>query len=168
MTLIASPDPGWPAKAAALAEAWRDAVRGLRMVHHIGSTAVPGLPAKPVIDLLPVFESEEAMDAAQPDVEAMGYIWLGEYGLSGRRYARRDCADGQREVQAHCYVHDAPDIVRHLAFRDALRSTAALRAAYTAEKARCMALHGGDRTAYSACKAAWIDKAEARAIERFS
>ena len=168
MTLLSAPDPAWPAMAAELSSLWREKLAGFMVVHHIGSTAVPGLPAKPVIDLLPVFASSAAMDAAQSAVEQMGYQWLGEYGLPGRRYAKRDTATGQREVQAHCYVQGSPEITRHLAFRDALRATPALRAAYTAEKVRCAGLHPGDAARYSACKSAWIDKAEHRALERFS
>ncbi|MEO1240066.1 MAG: GrpB family protein [Pseudomonadota bacterium] len=168
MSLLVASDPAWPALAVDLAAPWRDTVAGVRVVHHIGSTAVPGLPAKPVIDLLPVFDSLDAMEAARLPVEKMGYEWLGEYGLPGRRYARRDTDTGSRQVQAHCYVDGSPAITRHLAFRDALRSTPALRAAYTAEKARCAGLYAGDAAAYGACKSGWIDKAEARALERLT
>ena len=167
MTVLVAPDPNWPAQAQNLGDAWRSALPGLVAVHHIGSTSVPGLPAKPVIDLLPVFESTMDMDAARPAVEALGYEWLGDHGLPGRRYARRDTADGTREVQAHCYPVAHADIARHLAFRDALRASPALRAAYTAEKARCAVLHPGDPAGYGACKSPWIEKAEARALEHF-
>ncbi|MEL7025685.1 MAG: GrpB family protein [Pseudomonadota bacterium] len=164
--MIEAPDPSWPHMATQLIDEWSDTVRGLIAVHHIGSTSVFGLPAKPVIDLLPVFETDGALDAAQRSVEAMGYEWLGEYGLPGRRYARRNGPDGHREVQVHCYALGSPEITRHLAFRDALRGNAGLRAAYTSVKARCAALHAGDPRAYGDCKSSWIKKVEARALER--
>jgi GrpB-like predicted nucleotidyltransferase (UPF0157 family) len=144
---------------------WRAALPDLVAVHHIGSTSVPGLCAKPILDLMPVFATEAAADAAQPILEALGYEWLGEHGLPGRRYCRRsDAATGLRRVQAHGYVTGHPDIARHLAFRDWLGADTAHRDAYAAEKARCAALHPGDGSAYGDCKSAWIDAAEQRAL----
>ena len=61
-----------------------------------------------------------------------------------------------------------PDIIRHLAFRDALCDNAMLRAAYTREKARCMARHGYDSHAYGDCKSPWIKQAEAKAVAKYA
>lgn len=168
MSLISAPDPAWPAQAQAEAERWRvTGMQGLVTIHHIGSTSVPGLPARPVIDLLPVFRDINAGDAARTHVEELGYEWLGEFGLPGRRYARRDDPrTGKRLVQAHCYTVGSPEITRHLAFRDALRDNAALRAAYTSVKAKCAAHHPGDSDGYGDCKSDWIDKIERTALER--
>ncbi len=170
MSILVAPDPDWPNHAQAEAQRWRDGgVQGLLDVHHIGSTSVAGLPAKPVIDLLPVFESFEAAANAQDAVEALGFEWLGAFGLEERHYARLDDPlTGDRRIQAHCYPLDHKDIARHLALRDALRDNGLLRAAYTREKARCAALHPGDLHAYGACKSAWIKKAEAKALESYS
>lgn len=167
MSLLSPPDPNWPAQAQAEADRWRAAgLAGLVTVHHIGSTAVPGLPAKPIIDLLPVFADQATCDAARPALERLGYEWLGEFGLPDRRYVRLDDPEtGNRLFQAHCYVQGSGEITRHLAFRDALRANASLRAAYTAVKARCAALHPGDRVAYGDCKSNWIAKAEQKALE---
>ena len=168
MSLLVAPDPGWPGQAQVWAEEWRKVCgTGLIQVHHMGSTSVPGLPAKPIIDLMPVFTDTEAMMAAQVAVEAMGYEWMGAYGLPGRGYARRDDpATGKRVVQAHCYPQGHADIARHLAFRDALRANAPLRAAYTMEKARCAARHPEGGADYGRCKSAWIDRAESEALSR--
>jgi GrpB-like predicted nucleotidyltransferase (UPF0157 family) len=57
----------------------------LQTVHHIGSTAIPGICAKPIVDLLPVVRSLVALDALQAQVQALGYVWRGELGLPGRR-----------------------------------------------------------------------------------
>ena len=168
MSLIVPPDPEWSVLAQREAERWRGAgLAGLITIHHIGSTAVPGLPAKPIIDLLPVFENEAQADAAQEALEGLGYEWMGAYGLPGRRYARLfDAKTGERLVHAHGYAEAHPDIKRHLAFRDALRANAALRAGYASIKAACAARHPEGGAAYGACKAGWIDKMEARALER--
>src|SRR5688572_26829142 len=65
-------------------------------IHHIGSTAIPGLAAKPIIDLLPVVRQIDRVDALTPAFEAAGYRAWGEYGLSGRRYFTRDDVSGLR------------------------------------------------------------------------
>lgn len=169
MSLIVAPDPEWPAMAQEEISRWMRAdLPGLVEVFHIGSTSVPGLPAKPIIDLLPVFDTLDSADAARAGIEALGYEWMGAFGLPDRRYVRLDDAAGQRRVQAHCYPQGSPEITRHLAFRDALRSNASLRAGYTSVKARCAALHPGDRDAYGDCKSDWVAKAEARALERLT
>ncbi len=167
MTRLSPPDPDWPARAAAEAARWHAArIEGLIHLHHIGSTSVPGLPAKPIIDLLPVFASTAACDAARPRLEALGYEWMGPFGLPDRRYLRYDDPQtGQRRFQAHCYPQHSPEITRHLAFRDALRANPALRAGYTSVKARCDGLHPGDHRAYGACKSDWINKVETLSLK---
>ncbi|MCA0927285.1 GrpB family protein [Ruegeria profundi] len=167
MSLLSSPDPAWPQQAITEVTRWQNAdLPGLVEIHHIGSTSVPHLPAKPIIDLLPVFSDLDQMDAARPLIEALGYEWLGEFGLPGRRYVRKDDpATGKRIVQAHCYVQDSSEITRHLAFRDALRADPALRDAYAAEKTRCGNLHPNDYHAYGDCKSDWVAKAEAKVLE---
>ena len=98
----------------------------------------------------------------------MEYEWMGEYGLKGLAYARKsDPKSGRRLFHVHCYSEGHPDIWRHLAFRNALRENAALRAAYTSIKAACAARHPDGGDAYGQCKSRWINKAEARALEHY-
>ena len=161
-------DGTWQTQANDEIQRWHDAVEGLITVHHIGSTSVHGLPAKPILDLLPVFADEAAADASRGAVEEMGYEWMGAFGLDGRRYCRRlDPDTGERRVHAHAYVLGHADIRRHLAFRDALRANASLRAAYASVKAACAARHPEGGAAYGDCKSGWIAKTEARALERY-
>lgn len=168
MSLLVPYNGTWPMRAAEEVQRWHDCIKGLITVHHIGSTSVRGLPAKPILDLLPVFASATAADAARTAIEAMGYEWMGAFGLKGRRYCRRfDPATGDRLVHAHAYVEGHADIRRHLAFRDALRRNAPLRAAYASVKAACAARHPEGGAAYGACKSDWIAKTEARALERY-
>lgn len=167
MNLLSAPDPRWTQRAATEIARWQSGVGGLIAVHHIGSTSVPGLPAKPVIDLLAVFADADTQADAKDAIVALGYDWLGEYGLEGRSYARMDDPlTGVRRFHAHGYAEGHPDVRRHLAFRDALRKNAALRAGYTSVKAACAARHPDGGPDYGACKSGWIDQVEARALER--
>ncbi len=159
-------DPAWALLAKAEGSRLRAALgRAMVKVHHVGSTAVPALRAKPVVDLVAEVRTLEAADAARVPVEALGYVWLGEHGVPGRRYCVfDDRATGQRLVQAQFLPAGSADIARHLAFRDALRARRDLARTYEAEKGRCQALHLEDADAYAECKRAWIDAAEAEAL----
>jgi GrpB-like predicted nucleotidyltransferase (UPF0157 family) len=162
-------DPAW-AETAEREAARLAAVLGehLLAVHHVGSTAIPGIRAKPVVDLLPVVDDLAALDDARPRVEALGYAWWGEYGLAGRRYCTRDDpATSRRLVQLHCYQQGSPAIERHVAFRDYLRAHPEIAAAYDAEKERCRERHPADSHAYTDCKDAWIRSIEREAVRAY-
>ena len=159
-------DPAW-AGIAGLETRALQALLGddLVAVHHIGSTAIPGIRAKPVIDLLLVVRSLDALEHQRAGVEALGYQWRGEHGLPGRRYCSKDDPlTGHRRVHAHAYAAGSPDIQRHLAFRDYLRANPRLAAEYDNEKALCRRLHPFDSRAYSERKGEWIRTMEARAL----
>ncbi|MBA4020175.1 MAG: hypothetical protein C0483_23685 [Pirellula sp.] len=126
-------------------------------VHHIGSTAIPGIRAKPILDLLPEVRDLGAFDDATTALRALGYQWWGEYGIVGRRYLTLDdAATGKRRCQLHCFQVGNFEIERHLAFRDYLRSHPKAAQAYDAEKARCRDLYPDDSHAYSDAKSPWI------------
>lgn len=90
-------------------------------IHHIGSTAVPGLAAKPIIDILPVVSDIRAMDPLRASFEGIGYAYMGEFGIPGRRYLRK--GGDERTHHLHIFGQDSrEEIRRHLAVRDYLRT----------------------------------------------
>jgi GrpB-like predicted nucleotidyltransferase (UPF0157 family) len=136
-------------------------------IHHIGSTAVSGLAAKPIIDLLPVVRSIERIDTLAAVLEAAGYRAWGGYGLPGRRYFTRDDENGVRTHNVHVYGEHNPEIVRHLAFRDYLRAHSAVCREYEEMKRQAYALHPADIQRYSDAKNDWIKRVECEALVRF-
>src|ERR1700754_1322751 len=120
---LAQHDPAWADQAQREGERLKAAAGEVVLaVPHIGSTAIPGICAKPVLDLIPVVRSLEIFDTSRPSIETLGYSWWGEYGLPGRRYCTLDDPQtGNRLVQLHCFEQGSPEIARHLAFRDYLR-----------------------------------------------
>ena len=98
-------------------------------VHHIGSTAVEGLQAKPIVDIMPVVKDIGKIDALYPEFEALGYECMGEFGIAGRRYFRK--GGDERTHQVHIFEEsNRADIGRHLAVRNYLRTHAEERRAY--------------------------------------
>lgn len=90
-------------------------------IYHIGSTYMPGLAAKPIIDIMVVVKSLEKVDDVAEDFLKIGYEYLGEFGIVGRRYLRK----GGDERTHHIHIFQADDwnnIGRHLAFRDFMRT----------------------------------------------
>ena len=158
-------DPAWAARAQTEIARIMAAVPALVGIEHIGSTAIPGIPAKPILDLLGTGTSLAALEASRAVFATLGYAWHGEYGLAGRRYLTSDDPEtGKRRVQLHCYARGDPGLARHVAFRDLLRRDAALAAEYGAMKQRCSQRHPEDDHAYSDCKDAWIKRVEALAL----
>lgn len=90
-------------------------------IHHIGSTAVQGLVAKPIIDIMPVVSNLDQVDAVKTAFEEINYEYLGEFGMPGRRYLRK--GGDERTHQIHIFSENQTDnIERHLAVRDYLRA----------------------------------------------
>jgi len=91
----------------------------LASAHHIGSTAVPGLAAKPTIDILLVVRDVDLLDACHGAMAELGYQAKGEHGIPGRRYFQK--LDGDVHlVYIHAFKTGHPEIVRHINFRDYL------------------------------------------------
>ena len=136
----------------------------LTAIHHIGSTAVEGLWAKPILDLMPVVTSLEAVDRLDPELEALGYQCMGEFGIPGRRYFRK--GGDHRTHQLHVFqAGDRKNILRHLAVRDYLRACPAEREAYGALKRWLAGQYPEDIEGYCDGKDAFVRALERRALD---
>jgi GrpB-like predicted nucleotidyltransferase (UPF0157 family) len=87
-------------------------------IHHIGSTAIPNIYAKPVIDLLVEVRDIAEADGRNSAMRSLGYEVKGEFGIPGRRYFRKDNREGIRTHQVHAFEAGSAEVVRHLSFRD--------------------------------------------------
>jgi GrpB-like predicted nucleotidyltransferase (UPF0157 family) len=153
---LAPHDPTWAAQAAAESERLAQAIGPtLIRIEHVGSTSIPGIRAKPTIDLQPIVQSLADLDVRQRHVEALGYIWRGEFGIPGRRYCIRE-ENRRRLFHVHCHESSSPEIARTLVFRDYLRAHRQEAQAYEMLKIACAAAHPDDTLAYSNAKGDWI------------
>ena len=166
--LLAEYDPAWSNLAAKFTERLEALRPIIVMVHHIGSTAVPGLAAKPIIDLMPLVTDLADLDSVRHRVEALGFDWHGELGISGRRYCTLADGAGSRLAQLHFFQVNSEHVDRHVAFRDYLRAHPAAANEYEQEKRRAQRLYPNDPHLYASEKAAWIQETEAKALLWFS
>ncbi|MCM3709463.1 GrpB family protein [Sporosarcina luteola] len=89
-------------------------------IHHIGSTSVHGLSAKPIIDIMPIVKDILQIDRYDGKMAGIGYEAKGENGIAGRRYFQK--GGDERTHHIHIYEDGSQEIFRHLAFRDFLRA----------------------------------------------
>ena len=156
--------PHWPQEFDRVAAQLRTLLGDkLIAVHHIGSTSVPGLAAKPIIDVLPIVKQIERMDLLTPQFQTAGFQIWGEYGLPGRRFFTKD-NNGERTHNVHVYGQGNDHIERHLAFCAYLRRHDAVCREYETLKRKVYAQHPADITAYNDGKNNWIKSIEPLAV----
>lgn len=132
-------------------------------VYHIGSTSVPGLAAKPIIDIMAVVRSLEQVDAVSEDFAQIGYEYLGEFGMAGRRYLRK--GGDERTHQIHIFhMDDGKNIRRHLAFRDYMRTHEKDREEYARLKKELAKRFPYDIDGYCDGKEEFVRKIEEQAL----
>jgi GrpB-like predicted nucleotidyltransferase (UPF0157 family) len=131
-------------------------------IHHIGSTSVPGLAAKPIIDILPVVRDIGRIDAYNAKMAAAGYEPKGENGIPGRRYFQK--GGDQRTHHVHVFQAGSPEIERHLAFRDYLKAHPDEAKAYGELKARLAERYPYDIESYIKGKEQRVREIERRAV----
>jgi GrpB-like predicted nucleotidyltransferase (UPF0157 family) len=127
-------------------------------VEHIGSTSVPGLAAKPIIDVLLGAGSLTDIESRTEALELIGYQYISKYEkeLPMRRYFFKPEAHSSLRVNLHAVVLSSPFWHEHIAFRDALRSDRSLVAEYCSLKTELAARFPHDRPSYTAAKAPFI------------
>jgi GrpB-like predicted nucleotidyltransferase (UPF0157 family) len=153
----------WPEHFRAAASGLHDVFAGVAHgIEHIGSTAVPGLCAKPVIDILLGVGNLAHVTERIEALGALCYRYRPEYEqeLPQRRYFVR-AADELPRIHLHAWVHGSAGWTRHLAFRDALRTQPGLAREYAGLKRGLAALHADDKAAYTAAKAPFIRRVDA-------
>ena len=157
-------DPAWPARFAAEEAVLRAELGDLALaIHHVGSTTVAGLAAKPVIDIMPIVRDIRAVDRHLSGMAELGYVPRGEYGLPGRRYFSKD-TDGVRSHHVHMYAVDNLEVLRHLAFRDYLRAHPVVAQQYGDLKLALAQAHPSDIDAYMDGKNGFIKDVETQAV----
>lgn len=158
-------DPRWPELFAAEAAGLRQAFgASLLRLEHIGSTSVPGLAAKPIVDIQALVRSVSDVQESVPALAALGWE-QGWFDLDPERrlYFKKHDAGGVRTHQLHVYEPDHPAAAAHLLFRDYLR-------AHPEEAVRCGELkhrlaqqHRHDGLAYCEAKTTFVEGVLAKA-----
>jgi GrpB-like predicted nucleotidyltransferase (UPF0157 family) len=154
---LAPSDPGWPRAFQRLAAELRATLgQAAVAIEHVDSTAVPGLPAKPILDiaigLAPGTDPDWVITALQP----LDYRSRGDKGGEGGLLLVLEDRPAHRIAHLHLVRHGDAQWRRYLALRDRLRADPAARTAYGQLKDRLAARFAGDRRAYTAAKAAFI------------
>lgn len=157
-------DPEWPLKYERERKAIAEILDGNGIsIYHIGSTSVPGLAAKPIIDMMAVVRSLEKVDDARGKFSELGYEYLGEFGIAGRRYFRK--GGDERTHQIHIFqADDWNNIGRHLAFRDYMRTHEKERTEYAKIKTALAQRFPYDIDGYCDGKDAFVREMEKRAL----
>ena len=124
-------------------------------IHHVGSTAVPGLAAKPVLDMMPVAAGPAEGLEAVPRMTELGYRYRGENGISGRFYFDK-VIDGHTVAHVHMLPAGHPDARKHLIFRDYLRTHPDAAQEYERLKRGLALKYRDDRRTYTDSKADFI------------
>jgi GrpB-like predicted nucleotidyltransferase (UPF0157 family) len=138
-----------------------NALKGLdAAVEHVGSTSVPGLAAKPVIDIMVVVPDIPAAEKAIARLTALGYDYRGETGIPGRFYFGKG---HPHRYHLHMYPRAHPEIERLLLFRDYLRRNPVAAHEYAELKRALAGKLRDDRVAYTQAKSGFIKSIEARA-----
>jgi GrpB-like predicted nucleotidyltransferase (UPF0157 family) len=132
-------------------------------VHHIGSTSVPGLRAKPTIDVLIEAREIGKLDDLEAEMAEKGYEAWGEYGTPGRRFFTRDLGP-ERLCNVHAFEAGSPEVERHLAFRDYLARHPETARAYGDLKKELAESFPEDMEAYMEGKDAFVKRVEREAL----
>ncbi|MGK9044615.1 GrpB family protein [Mammaliicoccus vitulinus] len=132
-------------------------------IEHIGSTAIPGLSAKPIIDILIVVKDSKAIDAFTQELSALGYESKGERGVIGNRYFKKYDNYGEVSHHLHIYDEDSPHILRLISFRDYLRTFNGERERYSRLKHDLVVDYPGDSNEYYKGKDSMIKEFEKKA-----
>lgn len=158
-------NPEWPKAYKMIESVILEKLDGLLLrIEHVGSTSIPNLAAKPIIDIDIVIESMDYLPRVTEELEQLGYIHEGNLGIAGREaFARRDdqvpySRDVRVKHEHHLYVCDkeSQELQRHIMFRDILRKQPLLVSEYAKLKMELSQKFKNDRSAYTDGKTEFI------------
>jgi GrpB-like predicted nucleotidyltransferase (UPF0157 family) len=153
--VIVDYEPGWPEEFARLRDRAKSAMGVLAVsIEHVGSTAVPGLAAKPVIDMVVVIASDDDLEEAIRRLESIGYRARGELGVPGREAF--SWPEGEKRHHLYVSPTTSEELRAQIRFRDCLRADPELARAYLALKRDLAVRYRDDRPAYTDGKADFI------------
>ena len=133
-------------------------------IYHIGSTSVPGLSAKPIIDIMLAADTLGQVERETPAMEAVGYESKGENGIPGRRYFQKHDENGIRKVHLHSFEKGSHQLYRHLVFRDYLRAHPSEASKYAEVKEIAAQKYEYDIDSYIAEKSPLVKELEQKAL----
>jgi GrpB-like predicted nucleotidyltransferase (UPF0157 family) len=133
-------------------------------LEHVGSTAVPGLAAKPIVDLLVAVQDIRASDHYATPLQQLGYLFVPDPDSPDFHFFAKP-PERPRSFHLHVCQAGSHDERRHLAVRDFLRADPQEAERYERVKRALAARHPGDRLAYIAGKESYVSDLEARALE---
>ena len=157
-------DPKWPTKFETQARIIANALgRSALRIEHIGSTSVPDLAAKPIIDILVVVQDSADESTYLPQLESAGYVLrVREPDWNEHRMLRTP----EKDVHIHIYSIGCPEIQRNLTLRDRLRQNIDERRRYEQVKRELAKNDWSDMDAYARAKSEVIESIIAAANER--
>ncbi len=171
--VVVDHDPQWAAEFEELRRVLSECLLDLALgIEHVGSTSVPGLAAKPVLDIDVVIEHRDALPLVTERLATLGYVHRGDLDVPGRESFGP--SDGSRPLtepprtwrRHHLYVcaQDSRELARHLAFRNWLRAHPKAAADYAALKRSLAERYHNDVDAYCAAKSEFVEGILARAM----
>lgn len=165
--VVASYSEEWPLQFAdARAELLEVLAPSRVVIEHIGSTSIPGLAAKPIIDVLLGADSLGTIENAIQALAQRGYEYVSKYEgeFPARRYFVKSESHSALRINLHAVVQGSQFWLEHIAFRDALRSNPSLASQYQELKMHLAVKLAQDRPAYTAAKAPFIQAVVASAL----
>lgn len=155
--IVVAYDPEWTAEFEALRAVLARMLGALALdIHHVGSTSIPGMFAKPVLDIDIELAPGVSIAAVTAALEPLGYQYEGEKGIPDRHAYKNVTPavpytpERARWMDHHLYVcpHGSAELARHLLFRERLRSSPELRQDYIELKRECLRRANGERQVY--------------------
>ena len=139
--------------------------KNVTAIHHIGSTSIETIYAKPIIDILVTVKLISKVDNHNSQMQSLGYQYMGEFGIRGRRFFLKDNMAKVRTHHVHVFETDSPQVKRHLAFRDYLNAHLEQAQAYSILKQSLVEKYPHDIEQYMDGKDGFIQEIDRKAAE---